>query len=740
MGVLRSVASRWTAFGALAGLLMQGAGAAQQPAQIPPSRPRVALVLEGGGALGFAHIGVIEWLEAHHIPIDDVAGTSMGGLVGGLYASGQSPQDITEFVGGINWQAVLSGQVPFPLLSYRRKEDKLAFPNRLEFGLKGGFSFPNGLNSGAGVGMLLDRTMLPYYDLKSFDDLPIPFRCVATDIASGNEHIFKDGSLAQAMRATMSIPGVFAPVAHGKELYSDGGAVNNLPVDVARGMGADIVIAVFLDTGKPDPKTFGSLVGIAGRNVAIMVAANEKKNMADANILLKADLSKFTSGDFEESAKIIPLGYKVAEEHAAELEKYAVSDEEWKEYIAQRDARRRTRVPVPQFIDVYGLTGVQKQEVQHSFARYVGKPVNSDHIERSIQELQGTGTYSSVSYNMIDQNGETGLLVRPRLKNYGPPFLNFGLTLLSNDSNDIQLGLQVRATFFGLVGPGSEVRVDGALGQLAGARGELYKPFREGTTGLFVAPRAYYAHTITSYYNGSQQLAEYTEAKNGFGVDMGYHFNAKTELRFGEDYQWFSEELRVGTPFEQTFHLEPFVSNATFNYFGQDSVQLPTRGSEVQSRYIYSTQRPFESGGYSQWDSKVSHFIPLSVKQTIFGTGSGGTSFGATNLGLAGFALGGPLRLSAYGVGELLGSDYFLAQAGYEYKLTKISPVLGDAIYAAGFYEIGKVWNPVAGTPTLPNDIAGAVIIKTLIGPVFGGGAIGDSDHRKWFFGVGRIF
>src|ERR1700760_1736697 len=222
---------------------------AQQPVVQPSSRPRVALVFEGGGALGFAHIGVIEWVEEHHIPVDYVAGTSMGGLVGGLYASGMSPQQIADFMGGIDWTEVLSGQVPFPALSYRRKEDKLAFPNRLEFGLKNGLSFPNGLNSGSPVGLLLDDKALPYYDLKSFDDLPIPFRCVATDITTGTEYVFHNGSLAQAMRATMSIPGVFAPVEHDGHIFTDGGAVNNLPVNVARAMGADIVIAVYLDTG-----------------------------------------------------------------------------------------------------------------------------------------------------------------------------------------------------------------------------------------------------------------------------------------------------------------------------------------------------------------------------------------------------------------------------------------------------------------------------------------------------------
>jgi len=712
---------------------------AQQPAVQPASRPKVALVFEGGGALGFAHIGVIKWIEEHHIPVDYVAGTSMGGLVGGLYASGMSPEEISDFVGGINWTTVLSGQVPFPALSYRRKEDKLAFPNRLEFGLKRGFSLPNGLNSGSAVGLLLDEKMLPYYDLKSFDDLPIPFRCVATDLTTGTEHVFKDGSLAQAMRSTMSIPGVFAPVAHGTQIYSDGAAVNNLPVDVARKMGADITIAIYLDTGTFDRSTLESLVGVAGRNLQILIAANELKSMKDANILLKADVSEFTSGDFEKSAEIIPMGVEVAQEHAAELEKYAVSDAEWQAYIRARNSRRRTALPEPKFVDVYGMHGVQQTEVANEFTQYVNKPIDTQKIENTITDLQGTGLYSSISYNLIDQDNRTGLLVRPRLKDYGPPFLNVGVTLLSNDANDIQLGMGGRATFFGMAGPGSELRLNASVGQVAGISGELYKPLIAGRR-YFVAPRLYYEHTVSAFFSGSQQLAEYTQERNGFGVDLGYRFSANAELRAGEDYQWYGESLRIGTPIEQTFHITPFVSNVRFQYLGQDGPQLPTRGSEFRTQYNYLTQRPNSSNGFSQWNSTMSHFIPVRTRGIIFGTGSGGTSFGAKDLGLAGFSLGGPLRLSAYHQGELLGSDYFLAQAGYLHRLWKLNPVIGDSIYAGGFYEIGKVWGGAPGTPNLPNDISGTLIIKTLFGPIYGGASIGDSDHRKWFFGLGRIF
>ncbi|MGB7333097.1 MAG: patatin-like phospholipase family protein, partial [Terriglobales bacterium] len=213
----------------------------------PRKRLKIGVALEGGGALGLAHIGVLKWLEDHHIPVDYVAGTSMGGLVGGLYATGKSPAELKGIVENQDWTTIIAGQTDYRDLSYRRKEDQQAFPNRVEFGLKNGFSLPSGLNSGQGVSLLIDRETLPYTHNGSFDNLPIPFRCVATDLVTGRAVVFDHGSIAQAMRSTMSIPGLFAPVRIGKDVYVDGGLLDNLPTDVVRKMGADVVIAIHLE-------------------------------------------------------------------------------------------------------------------------------------------------------------------------------------------------------------------------------------------------------------------------------------------------------------------------------------------------------------------------------------------------------------------------------------------------------------------------------------------------------------
>src|SRR5215469_7603605 len=243
--------------------------------QQPGARPKIGVALQGGGAKGLAHIGVLQWFEDHHIPIDYIAGTSMGGLVGGLYAAGYSPAEIQKIVEGVDWDDVLSGQTPYPALAFRRKEDYRDLPSSLEIGLRHGVQPPGGLNSGQAVRMIIDRYVFPYSNVANFDQLPTPFRCVATDLVTGKPFVFHDGSLPNALRATMSIPGVFSPVKESGTVLADGGLLNNLPTDIVKQMGADIVIGVHLSVGPTKPQTLRSLLGVANASTSVMISANE---------------------------------------------------------------------------------------------------------------------------------------------------------------------------------------------------------------------------------------------------------------------------------------------------------------------------------------------------------------------------------------------------------------------------------------------------------------------------------
>src|SRR5258708_31827889 len=301
-------------------------GQSQEPQKHDATRhPKLGLVLEGGGALGLAHIGVITWMEEHRIPVSYVAGTSMGGLVGGMYATGLSPAEVRQLINGIDWDQVLSGVTPFRDLSSRRKQDAHEVPGQLEFGLRGGLQFPSGFNTGQEVNLVLDRVALPYSEIPSFNDLPIPFACVSTDLVSGKPHVFRDGSLSLAMRSTMSLPGVFTPVRSGKHLYADGFMLDNLPVDVAKEMGADWTIAIHLETAPLDPKTNLSSFGVLGRSISVMSAVNESRSMELADILVTVPLQKYTALDYNKADAIIKLGYDAPASKATVLSAFSVT-------------------------------------------------------------------------------------------------------------------------------------------------------------------------------------------------------------------------------------------------------------------------------------------------------------------------------------------------------------------------------------------------------------------------------
>jgi NTE family protein len=311
----------------------QSTAATPQPAK---HRLKIGVALEGGGALGLAHVGVLQWFDEHHIPIDYVAGTSMGGLVGGFYATGMSTADLRQLIEHTNWDLMLSGQTDYQDLSFRRKEDQRAYPNVILLGLRNGLSIPAGLNAGHQIGQLIDRETLPYYALTSFDNLPVPFRCVATDLVSGKAVVFQNGPLSEALRASMSIPGAFTPVYAGKQVFVDGGLLNSLPTDVARQMGADIVIAVHLETQAVEPKDLKSLFSVLQQSVRVVVGESELRGLAHADIVVSVPLQAYDSTDYTKNHEIMQKGYDAAGDKSKMLGPFALDDPGWQEYEQER--------------------------------------------------------------------------------------------------------------------------------------------------------------------------------------------------------------------------------------------------------------------------------------------------------------------------------------------------------------------------------------------------------------------
>jgi NTE family protein len=705
----------------------------------PKGRPSIGVALEGGGALGLAHIGVLQWFEEHHIPVDYVAGTSMGGLVGGFYATGMSPAEVKKLIEGVDWNEVLSDATPFEDLSYRRKEDQRAYPNAFVLGLKNGLSLPSGLNSGHQIGLLIDRITMPYYKLDSFDALPTPFRCVATDLVSGKQVVFEQGPLAEALRATMSIPGAFTPVFDKDRVLVDGGLVNNLPTDVVKQMGADIVIAVHLETQPVSAKDIKSLFSVLDQSVHVVIAETELRGLAHADAVVTVPLGQYGLTDYKKHDAIMQKGYEGAAEKSLLLEKFALSDTEWQEYAREREARKKTLAPVPQFIKVEGAdTAQQTDSIERYLAPLQGKPLDSERLDHALTRLTGVGRYDTVGYRIIERDGQQGLLIQVSEKNYAPPTIQPGFEVDGSASEEVGFTAATRLTFLDVAGFRSEWRTDFMFGNTYGVGSELYRPFTP-VSRWFFAPHGNASTRVFKIYEKGDPLADYKFGQAQIGMDVGYGFDRFSELRFGYEEGYLDAKLRLGTPVFSSVSGQTRDAKLHYLFDHTDDPVIPRSGVRSETTFRWFDASPGAPSAFPSLQANVEYFQPISELGSVFVYGEGGSTFGFRSTGIPQFFLGGPLTLSAYGLNELQGDQYYLFRAGYLHDLWTLPPLVGKRVFVIGSYEFAKMYG-ATNESKFPNDVAAGILAETVIGPLFVGASTGDTGHHKWFFQLGRVF
>jgi NTE family protein len=704
----------------------------------PKKRLKIGLALEGGGALGLAHIGVLQWFEDHHIPVDYIAGTSMGGMVGGLYATGKSPAQLKAIVENRDWNAIIDGGTTYRDLSFRRKEDQVAFPNRLEVGLRHGFSLPPGLSSGQGIGLLIDRETLPYTHLESFDDLPTPFRCVATDLVTGKSFVFDHGPIAQAMRSSMSIPGVFAPVRDGKSVYVDGGLLDNLPSDVVRQMGADVVIAIHLEIAPSDASQIQSLFSVLGQSVEVVIHRTEIRGLAGADLVVNVDLKAFTSIAYDQTVAIIDHGLQAAAGKANILAPYALDDATWAAYVDHRKERMKTDVPVPQFVEVQGANPQATRALLHFLQPLAGKPIDVPAMEDMFNRLTGIGKFDSVDYRLTENGGQPGLVVIVHEKGYAPPTLQLGFSTDGSEPKDVTTTLAGRLTFLDIAGYRSEWRTDYSFGNNYGISSELYRPFT-ALSRWFFAPHISVSNTGFKFFSQTEPIALYRFHQENGGFDVGYGFDRFSEIRVGYQIGYSNTLLNLGKANFASVSGRLGDTHIHFLTDHTDDPIVPRSGYKADATFRWFDAYPGAIDGLPAIQATIEDFHRVSPKGSIFVSGEGGTTFGVHDVSFPLFFLGSPLRLSAYGTNELFGEQYYLFRAGYIHELLALPPFLGKKVYAVGSYEVAKMYRFSPETK-FPTDVGAGVVAETALGPLFLGGSVGDSGHQKWFFQLGRVF
>ncbi len=704
-------------------------------------RLKIGVALEGGGALGLAHIGVLQWFEDHHIPIDYVAGTSMGGLVGGLYATGKSPEELRQIVEHQKWDTIIGGRTPYDDLSFRRKEDQRALPNYLILGLKKGLTLPGGLNAGQRIGLLIDHETLAYSQLKSFDDLPTPFRCVATDLVTGKEVIFSDGDLATAMRATMSIPGLFTPVRTDGHVYVDGGLVGNLPTDVVRKMGADIVVGIHLETAPANEKEIQSLFNVLGRSIDVVIRENEIRGLAGADMVVSVDLKDFTSLDYEKNDTIIQKGRSAAEGKQNVLDKLKATDQEWQEFIAQRDARKKVETFVPQSIEVRGVQPNAQGPILKFLKPLIGHPLDRPELDQFLTRLTGVGKFDTAGYRVETRDdGQQVLVVILHEQVFGPPTLQPGFEVDGSESKDVTFTQAARLTFLDVAGYRSEWRTDFLFGNTYGLSTELYRPFNP-TSRWFFSPHVDASSTGLACVFAQRSHRDLRPRSRQWRIRcrlrlQPLHGTSRRVLGWISRRFAASRQARVRIRTWSCRRHEGEIPDLS----RRRSRRTPSEVTRSTPISIGTTAYPESVKAFPAGDATVSGFLPITRPGSLFATFSGGTSFGHDGGGFPLYFLGGPTHLSAYGTNELFGNQFYLVRTGYLHELLTLPNFLGKKVYAIGSLETAKMFDFPLPESRFPLDADLGVLAETAIGPFFFGGSVGDSGHRKWFFQLGRIF
>ena len=700
-------------------------------------RLKIGLALSGGGARGFAHIGVLEWLEQHRIPVDYVAGTSMGGLIGALYAMGMTPAEMRAFSERIDWDKMLTGPPAYEELSFRRKEDRRDYPSNFELGAKGGLRLPVGLNAGHQITLVFDRVTLPYSTIRSFDELPIPFACVATDMIAAEPVVLRSGSLANALRATMAIPGIFTPVEVEGRVLADGGLLNNIPVDVVKAMGADVVIAVNVGTPLGRREDIQTLTGMLSQVIGVATIEGDRRSLRQADYVITPALGSYTLTDFNASTALADLGLKSATTQGEPLLKLQIDDAAWRDHLAARHARQRHDIPRTLGLDVAGVEGERAEEIKRDLKNETGGTIEPEKLERRLSEIRGGGRYESVGYNVVQLEREPRLRIQAKEKSYGPPVITPVLQIESTETSDVNLAAGFRLTNFDLGGYGAELRTDVVVGSRNLFGVEYYRPM--GHSGFFIAPRAYFASNRVNLYQGGDRAAQYLVRQGTAAVDAGFIFGRRSQVRAGYEIGRADAEVDVGTALLPNVTGTVSAASARYVFDSQDSAIVPTRGVRLTADAFWYFQSPGAPKSFPQSEVNASVFKSVSERGLVFGFGGAGTTFNSDPGPIQQFTLGGPLRLSAFGRDEFRGDKYVMVGGGYLHQLGYLPAFLGRKIYAGAWYEGGQTYLRRPDANFL-NDVSGGFVFETLLGPATIGGSWGEGGRGRLFLSLGRFF
>jgi NTE family protein len=719
--------------------------------QIPQIRPRVCLVLSGGGARGMAHIGVLKVLEELKIPIDCIAGTSMGAVVGGLYASGMTAAQIDATMRSVDWQEAFRDAPPRRDLAFRRKQDDRNFLVRLPLGLKHGqILLPKGFIQGQKLQETLRQLTLPFSNSTDFDLLPTPFRAVATDLLTGSAVLMDKGDLAIAMRASISAPGVFAPVETQGRVLVDGGLAENLPIDVARAMHADILIVSDVSFPLQARSALDSALSISNQMLAILVrkdADRQRATLGPSDILVEPVLGPASSTDFTAVNSTVAAGENAARVMLARLDPLIVSDSAYRDYLVRRGSRQPA-LPTIKFVRVDEQSKRYEKTIMAKMQPLVNQPLDIDAVGARVTELYGLGNFETLDYALVEQgegaDEESGLEVRARRKSWGPNYVRFGLNLEDNFQGNSRYNAATRFILTELDDLGAELVTDVQIGSDPKVASEFYQPLNAQRT-WFVAPSVRIEARDLQLYTNDVEVADYRDREAEADFDIGRTLGNWGEIRAGFHRTNGATHLRLGDPnlVEQQYNDgELFVK---FSYDRLDNLHFPREGQ--QFTFQWDANRT-DLGADTASDKLQADWLmagSIGRNTLLFWTSAGsvvGGNIKATAVPDL-FSLGGFFNLSGLASTSLVGPNYAIARAIYFRKISRGGEGFFEfPAYLGMSFEVGNVWQQRSDMNfgSAHKDASLFLAFDTFLGPVYLGSGYDTAGHSAYYLFLGRTF